>query len=213
MADNQFDSAFYHRFYVNRRTQVTTPAEMARRASLIAAAVQHLEVPVRRILDAGCGLGWMQATLRQAFPRATYQGLEVSEHLCHRHGWTQGSVANFRPRGRFDLVVCYDVLQYLTDRDAVRAIVNLGRLSRGALYFDVPTLEDWRHNADRSRSDGAIHLRDAAWYRHRLARQFRHVGFGVHVRRGVSFVQWELERAVSGEKSSHKKRAKKEQQK
>ena len=196
MADNQFDAAFYDRFYVNRSTRVTTHTEMDRRARVVASVVQHLELPVKRILDAGCGLGWMRRELKRAFPAALYEGLEVSEHLCRRFGWTHASLADYRGRGRFDLVVCYDVLQYLSDRDAARALINVSRLARGALYFDVPTLEDWRSNADRSRSDNDIHLRSAKWYRHRLDRHFRHVGFGVHVRRGVPFVQWELERPL-----------------
>jgi hypothetical protein len=67
-------------------------------------------------------------------------------------------------------------------------------LCRGALYFHAPTSEDWRHNADRSSSDGDVHLRPADWYRVRLRRAFRHLGFGLHVRRGLGTVQWELEK-------------------
>lgn len=195
MPDNRFDSAFYQRFYVNPRTRVTTREEMTRRAGAVAALAKQLELPVRRILDAGCGLGLMRAAVLAAFPGATYTGIEVSEHLCKRYGWTQASLADYRPRARFDLILCYDVLQYLTDRDASRALANLGRLCRGALYFHAPTQEDWRGTADRSCSDGDIRLRTADWYRTRLARNFHHVGFGVHVRRGVPFAQWELERA------------------
>lgn len=197
MSANQFDPAFYGRFYINPRTRVTTREETAVRARAIAALVTHLEIPVRRILDAGCGLGWMRAPLLKAFPRATYAGLEVSGHLCKRYGWTQASLAAFRDRSGFDLIICHDVLQYLSERDAARAMRNLGRLGRGALYFHAPTLEDWRGNADRSCSDGDIHLRSAAWYRSRLAMNFRHAGFGVHVRRGVPLAQWELERATA----------------
>lgn len=196
MPHNQFDPGFYQRFYVNPRTRVTTREEMTRRANAVAAVVKHLELPVRNILDAGCGLGLMRPALLKAFPGASYTGLEVSEHLCKRYGWIRESLATYRPRGRFDLILCYDVLQYLSDRDAVRALANLGRLCRGAVYFHAPTHEDWRGNADRSCSDGDIHLRDADWYRTRLSRSFHHVGFGIHVRRGVPFVQWELERAV-----------------
>ena len=96
---------------------------------------------------------------------------------------------------RFDLVVCYDVLQYLTDAEAARAIANLGRLCRGALFLHAPTREDWQRNADRSCSDEDIHLRPTDWYRTRLARRFRHAGFGLYVRRNVPLVQWELARA------------------
>jgi len=56
----------------------------------------------------------------------------------------------------------------------------------------VPTLEDWRRNADQSCSDADIHLRSTDWYRKRLARHFRHAGFGLYVRRGLPLVQWEL---------------------
>ena len=141
---NAFDAAFYHRFYFNPRTQVTTRAETVARARTVAALVEHLELPVRTILDAGCGLGWMRRPLLRAFPRATYIGIEVSSHICERYGWTRASIASYRTRARFDLVICYDVLQYLSDAEAARAIANLGRLCRGALFLHAPTREDWR---------------------------------------------------------------------
>lgn len=195
MSTRSFDARFYQRFYMNPRTRVTTRDEMAQRAGMVAALVKQLELPVKRILDAGCGLGWLREPLLEAFPGATYVGLEVSEHLCQQHGWVHKSLAEYRPRGRFDLLVCYDVMQYLSDREAAQAMANLARLSRGALYFHAPTLEDWRDNADRSTSDGDVNLRNADWYRTRLTRHFNHAGFGVHVRRGVPCVQWELERS------------------
>jgi trans-aconitate methyltransferase len=191
---SRFDPAFYQRFYLNPRTRVTTRQEMSRRAALIAASMKHLELPVRSILDAGCGLGLMRATLTRALPRASYTGIEVSEHLCKRYGWTQASLADYAPRKRFDLIVCYDVLQYLSDAQARRALANLGRLCRGALYFHVPTQEDWSENADLTCSDSDIRLRPAEWYRTRLVRHFDHAGFGLYVRRGVPFAQWELEK-------------------
>jgi len=192
---NQFTPLFYKRFYGSPRTRVTTKAEMHRRAAAVGSMVKHLELRVGRILDAGCGLGWMRAALLEQFPRATYVGLEVSEHLCEQHGWVQGSLANYRSRAHFDLIVCYDVLQYLSDTEAVRAINNVAHLCRGALYFHAPTEEDWNRNADRSCSDADVRLRPAHWYRTRLARHFRHAGFGIHVRRGVPLHQWELEKA------------------
>src|SRR3954452_10060084 len=195
MSHSRFDKSFYQRFYVNPRTRVTTRDEMSRRAVAMGALAKHLDLPMRRILDAGCGMGWMRSALLKAFPSATYTGLEVSEHLCKRHGWIQASLADYRSRSRFDLIICYDVLQYLSDREAIRALANLARLCRGAVYFHAPTQEDWKENADAACSDGDIHLRPADWYRSRLERNFDHAGFGLHVRRGVPFAQWELEKA------------------
>lgn len=189
----RFDADFFRRFYIDPRTRVTSAEEMKQRSQAIAALVRHLGIRVKRICDAGCGLGLMRKPLLREFPSATYLGVDTSEHLCERYGWKHGSLADFTARGQFDLIVCYDVLQYMADREAARAIGNLARLSRGALYFHAPTTEDWRRNADRARSDANVRLRPAAWYRVRLARYFRHAGFGVHVRRGIPFVQWELE--------------------
>jgi predicted TPR repeat methyltransferase len=192
---SRFDHSFYQRFYLNPRTRVTTRAEMSRRAAVIAALMKHLELPVRSILDAGCGLGLMRATLMRAFPGVSYTGIEVSEHLCKRYGWVQSSLADYAPRRRFDLIICHDVLQYLSDVEARRALANLGRLCRGALHFHVPTQEDWSDNADLACSDSDIRLRPADWYRTRLTRHFDHAGFGLYIRRGVPFAQWELEKA------------------
>jgi predicted TPR repeat methyltransferase len=192
---SRFDATFYRRFYIDPSTRVTSAAEMKERAHAIAALVRHIDIPVKRILDAGCGLGLMRKPLLRDLPGATYLGVEVSEHLCRRYGWKQGSLSDFTAPGQFDLIVCYDVLQYLNDREATRAIANLARLSRGAFYVHAPTLEDWKRNADRSCSDSDIYLREANWYQKRLARYFRRAGFGLYVRRGIPFVQWELEKA------------------
>src|SRR3954469_12404460 len=91
----RFDAAFYRRFYLDPKTRVVTRTEMSRRADLIAAFVRHGELPVRSILDVGCGLGLMRAQLRRHFPKARYTGLEVSEYLCQKHGWVQASAATY----------------------------------------------------------------------------------------------------------------------
>jgi SAM-dependent methyltransferase len=190
-----FDAAYYKRFYVNRRTQAVSRQEIERRATTVAALMQQLEIPVRRILDAGCGLGWMRRPLVRAFPDAEYVGLEISEHLCSRMGWIQGSLTSYRPRGGFDLIICHDVMQYLDEREAKRAFDNLAKWCRGALYFHAPTVRDWRENADPTGSDANIHLRSAKWYRTQLTRYFTHAGFGLYVKDEVPLLQWELEKA------------------
>jgi len=190
----QFDAEFYRRYYRDPATRVSTAAEQRRIADFACAFAAQLGFRIRRVLDAGCGLGHMRPSVERFFPRARYVGLEVSEYLAGRHGWVCQPLEDYRPSVPFDLVLCHDVLQYLDDRAAARAIVNLGRLSRGALYLTALTEEDWRSNADRSRSDGGVHLRPAEWYRKRLGRAFRPVGAGMLVRRGLAPVLWELER-------------------
>jgi SAM-dependent methyltransferase len=188
-----FDREYYRRYYYDPRTAVATRAEMRARARLIAAFVGHIGLPVRRILEAGCGTGLLGAELRRLVPRAHYTGLEASDYLCRRHGWRYGHIEEFRARTPFDLLVCYDVLQYLDDSRAARAVRNFARLTRGALYFSALTRGDLARNADRKRTDADVHLRSAHWYRTRLARHFRAAGLGFWVRRGAPLTLWELE--------------------
>jgi SAM-dependent methyltransferase len=190
-----FDAKFYRRYYLDPRTRVASRADALKLGRLVCAWVDYLGFTVKRVLDAGCGLGHLRAAVRERFPRARYVGLEASEYLCRRYGWVRGGVADYAPKQPFDLVICHDVLQYLADdREAARALANLGRLCRGALYFSVLTAEDWRRNADRVRTDSGVRLRPATWYRARLRRHFRPVGGGLLVRRGYEPLLWELER-------------------
>jgi predicted TPR repeat methyltransferase len=189
----RFGAAYFRKFYTDPRTRVVTAAEMRRRAALIAAILQHAQLPIRRILDAGCGVGLLRKPFAEVLPRARYMGLEQSSYLCRRFGWIQGSVVDYAPTKPFDLVVCYDVLQYLPDAEAARAIGNMRHLTRCALYVSALTREDWRDNCDRSRTDRAVHLRGGDWYRRRLRKAFHYLGFGVWLRRDVSAVLWDLE--------------------
>jgi SAM-dependent methyltransferase len=191
---NNFSAAYFRKFYLDAATRVVTAAEMRSRAALIASALKQCQIPVRRILDAGCGIGLLQKPFEEFLPGARYTGLEASEYLCSRFGWTHGSIVDFAARTPFDLVICYDVLQYLPDAQAARAIVNLSRLSRAAIYVSALTTEDWRENCDRSRTDRAVHLRAGAWYRRRLNKGFHYVGFGIWIRRDVTAILWEMER-------------------
>jgi SAM-dependent methyltransferase len=189
----RFGREYYRRYYFDPRTAVVTRHETQARARLIAALSVHSGMTVRRILEAGCGTGRLRAALMPLLPRAEYVALESSEYLCRRYGWTWGRIEDYRARSAFDLVICYDVLQYLDDAAAARALANLGRLCRGVLYFSALTRFDFTHNCDRSRTDADVHLRSARWYRSRLQRSFQEVGIGFWLRRGAAFTLWELE--------------------
>lgn len=191
-----FDAAYYRRFYLRAATRAMSQPETVRRAAVIASIVAQLELPVKRILDMGCGLGWFKQPLLSVFPKASYTGVEYSEYLCKEYGWQQGSVVNYRPRGgrgQFDLVTCCDVMQYLDDKAATQAINNLARLCRGALYLHAPTSDDWRRVMDPSGTDVNVHVRAGDWYQQRLRKHFHHVGNGVLIKRDVEVVQWQLQ--------------------
>jgi 2-polyprenyl-3-methyl-5-hydroxy-6-metoxy-1,4-benzoquinol methylase len=191
-----FDRDYYQRFYFNPRTAVTSRAEMRARANLIVGCVNYVGLPVGSILDAGCGVGLLRAPLLRAFRRADYTGVEVSQYLCERYGWHCSSVEKFRSRRRFDLAICYDVLQYLPEPAARRAIATLSRLCRGALYFGALTIEDWRDNCDQTKTHRIAGLRPGSWYRRELARAFRPLGCGMWIKKDLPVTVWALDTAA-----------------
>lgn len=193
-----FDEQYYERFYRNALTRVATPQSVAKLAAFVCAYLKHLGQPVRTVADLGCGLGYWQAPLRRHFPRARYVGVEASDYLCRTYGWQQGSVVDFVAQEPFDLVICQGVLQYLSASAARRAIANLGRLCRGALYLEVLTIEDWREVCDRRVTDGSGYLRPAEWYRRQLSARFEACGGGVFLAPQAPVRLFALERAFAG---------------
>src|SRR6202161_4843044 len=102
---NNFSAAYFKKFYLTAATRVVTAAEMRSRAALIASALRQRQIPVRRIIREGCGIGLLRRPFKEFLPRARYVGLESSEYLCGRFGWTLGSVVDFAARKPYDLGV------------------------------------------------------------------------------------------------------------
>jgi len=191
---DRFDRAYYDRYYGDEKTRVTSAEDTARLARFVVGYLEYLGVPVRSVLDVGCGIGLWQRALDALAPTASYTGLEVSAHIAKEQGWVHGSLARYRgPRA--DLVICQGVLQYIADHEIERSIENLARLTGGALYVEALTRSDWEQNAEQSVTDGAVHLRSGARYR-TLRREagFQACGGGLFLPRRSPIVLYELER-------------------
>lgn len=189
----RFDKAYFDRYYRNPRTRVVSKKAIRKLTAFVAAYLKLMDLPVRRILDMGCGLGLWKEPLKTHFPKASYLGVEISDHACKQHGWTKGSVVDFEGRGAFDLVICQGVLQYLDNREARKAIANLASLTRGALYLEALTKADWEENVDRETTDGNVHLRSGSWYRKELSRYFSNCGGGLFLAPDAQAMLFELE--------------------
>jgi trans-aconitate methyltransferase len=192
MSGARFDAAYYARFY----DELRIADGVDRLVRFVCAYLDHLGVEVEELLDFGCGQGLWRAELLRAYPNANYVGVEWSEHACETYGWVRGSIVDYSHGRLADLVICQGVLQYLPTDAASRAIRNLARHTRGALYLEALTQEDWEHNCDQSATDGDVHLRPAAWYREQLAEHFENCGGGLFLPRDSPIVTFELERVV-----------------
>jgi len=191
--NHSFDEAYYRRFYEQVDSRVESDAEIANRGAFVCSYLKFIGQPVRRVLDLGCGVGHWRSIVKRQFPKAAYQGVEVSEHLCQRYGWQRASIEQYDSTKEYDLVICQDVLQYLPAKSAAKAIDNLHRLCRGVLYLQVLTKADWEHNCDQQRTDGDVYKRRGDWYRQRLSTNFINVGGGCFVSRKSDIVLYELE--------------------
>ena len=97
----------------------------------------------RRILDAGCGTGFMLGWLKRYCDGRDLYGLDLSAealHYCSQRRenlLVRGSVEDLPfPDRVFDVVISLNVLEYFSLPDAQRAISEMGRvLKEGGLIF------------------------------------------------------------------------------
>lgn len=175
--EHHFDERYYSKWY---HDDIATREAIAQRAAaFVMSYIDHLDATVSTVLDLGCGLGLWKKALRGIDRRLRYTGVEYSSHLCRELGWEQGDVRTYAPGRTFDLVICQAVLQYLEDDACEAAIENLARLSGRFLYLEVLTANDANEICAEDGTDFAVHVRDAAWYRPRLARHFVNLGGGL----------------------------------
>ena len=138
----------------------------------------------------------LRVPLLRRLPRAQYTGLETSEYLCERYGWEHGEIEQYRSSAPFDLVICYDVLQYLdaAERRAGRSRISPACAAASSISARSTKL-DWEYNCDTQRTDSEVHLRTGNWYRKRLRQHFSEAGVGFWLRKGAPLTLWELESA------------------
>jgi SAM-dependent methyltransferase len=130
-----YDRAYFDRWYRDPRRRPAAPAELDRKVHLaVAAAEWLLDRRVRSVLDVGCGEAPWRAPLMRLRPRVRYVGVDPSEYAVARYGRTRGirrghahalDALDLGPSASFDLIICADVLHYLSVselRDALRAI-------------------------------------------------------------------------------------------
>jgi SAM-dependent methyltransferase len=194
VAESTFDAAYYDRFYRHPKTRVASQESTLVLARFVAAYLEHIGQTVDHVIDLGCGLGHWREGIRRHFPQASYVGVEYSPYLCETLGWVRGSVVDFKSRRKADLVICQGVLQYLSESACRRAIANLARLSRGAVYVEALTEEDWEENCEQELTDGDVHLRSGRWYRKELGRYFSNCGGGLFLSENSDGMLFELER-------------------
>jgi SAM-dependent methyltransferase len=177
-----YDRAYFDRWYRDSRHALFHLGMLPRRVQLAISAAEYLlERPIRSVLDVGCGEGRWRPLLRQARPGIQYVGVDSSEYVVRRFGkrrnirlGTFGELGRLGLAGRFDLVVCSDVLHYVALSEASRGLKSLAWLLGGVAFMELYTRED-----ETVGDEAEFQPRSAAVYR-RLFRQAGLVHLGLH---------------------------------
>ena len=189
----RFDSAYYQRFYGEHG------AHDEERIAHLASAVHHLTawwgVNIQSVLDVGAGMGMWRDWYNASFPHVQVRSIDVSEHACTTWNHEQRNIAEWKPRGKFDLVICHSVLQYLDNASVVTAFQNLAAATRHVMYLELPTKWDYENIVDETATDLQVHQRSASWYRKHLTEHFRQVGAGLWMpHNGLPMYELEMSR-------------------
>lgn len=171
-----YDKAYFDRWYRGEDAP-RGEGELRRSVSLAVAVTESiLNRKLRTLLDVGAGEGRWQPILHQLRPGVSYLGIEPSPYAVERFGEArnlrEGSFGELHLHAfdePFDLVVCADVLHYLSPEEVLAGMDELADLVGGAAFLEVFTDQD-PVEGDR---EGFL-PRPATWYRSTFA------GAGLH---------------------------------
>jgi SAM-dependent methyltransferase len=139
-------------------------------ALAVTMAEYFLRRPIENVLDVGCGEGAWFKHLRALRRNIRYSGMDASDYAVERFGRERnirkGSFEDLRSvRNVFDLVVCSDVLHYVSEPELARGMPHLARVTAGLAYIEVLTTED-----DIIGDLEGLIRRKAGWYRKAFGR-------------------------------------------
>lgn len=148
--EKRYDRAYFDRFYRKRRTRVHSVESVMRKVRLAVSAAEFmLGREIRSVLDVGAGEGAWQPILRRMRPGVRYVGVEPSEYAVERYGRKRelrlgrfDGLDAARVGRDFDLVVCADVMNYLTTAELNRGLAQIAKRLRGLAYLEIYTSRD-----------------------------------------------------------------------
>lgn len=194
----QYDEAYFERWYRRSRVGIGASEFVARKVHLAVAAAEYvLARRLRSVLDVGCGEAPWRAILKRLRPGIEYAGFDPSEYAVRRYGRRRdirraalGELGFVGLRGRYDLVVCADVLHYVRSRELRAGLAALAPHVGGVAFLETFT------SADTIEGDHAdLQDRTPAVYRRFFAEAgFVPIGLHLYVTRRTAATLVALER-------------------
>jgi SAM-dependent methyltransferase len=145
-----YDEAYFNKWYSDPRTRVHAPEAVRRKVRMVVGAAEYfLGRNLRTVLDIGAGEGRWRAELRRLRPGIRYVGVDPSEYVVARHGKRRNirlgsfeDLPNLALGHGYDLVVCADVLQYVSDAALKRGARHIAGLIHGVAFLEAYTTGD-----------------------------------------------------------------------
>lgn len=170
-----YDRAYFERWYHDPRHRVATRESLARKVRMAVSLAEFLlGRHIRSVLDVGCGEAPWFSAIKRLRPDARYIGVDASDYVLERFGaarnirrGTLGTLGELKLPRAIDLVVCADVLQYVSIAEIEQGLRAIRRLLSGVAYIEAFVIDD---AMEGDRTDW--HERPAAEYR----RLFRRAG-------------------------------------
>jgi SAM-dependent methyltransferase len=143
-----YDRAYFDRWY--RREGFGSRVQLERKADYAIGAAEYLlQRPVRSVLDVGCGEGQWQTVVRRIRPSAHYLGVDPSSYAVGRFGARRnlrragiGELDDVGLADTYDLIVCVDVLPYVTANDVRGGLGTIARHLGGVALIELFTAAD-----------------------------------------------------------------------
>jgi SAM-dependent methyltransferase len=145
-----YDKAYFDRFYRDPADRVSTAAGLERKIRMAIGVAEFLLArPIRTVLDVGCGEAPWFPVLKRLRRDARYIGVDSSDYVLERYGAARnirrghlGSLGAMRLPKRIDLIVCADVMQYVSTPDVERGLSAIAALLGGVAYIETFATED-----------------------------------------------------------------------
>ncbi len=150
MGAKQYDQEYFDRWYRRSSMGIGQREFLDRKVKLAVAAAEYvLSRKVGSVLDVGCGEAPWRPLLKRMRPKLTYQGIDSSAYAVEKHGRRRGIVQGSLSElsfmgleGPWDLVVCSDVLHYVTAREARDGLRAIAERTGGVAFVEAFTNAD-----------------------------------------------------------------------
>lgn len=146
----RYDRSYFNRWYRDPLDRVATRESLDRKVRMAVSVAEFLSGRrIQTVVDIGCGEAPWFPVLRSMRPTARYVGIESSDYALERYGrarnirrGTLGDIGKLRLPRDVDLVVCADVMQYVSDAEIERGLKAIRRILGGVLYVETFTTKD-----------------------------------------------------------------------